>query len=264
MARAVPSIVRFASSLEPGLRICWIDEPGVFEPAGGFLTCAGLSAYLSGGIPSPDQHRADADVSVREDRSGIALDPGRRTVRTGALFTQGFRRLSGGVRIAVWIEGDTQHPLPDQGLLRLGQDGRPARYTARPAGPDDWPSTPRSDGARVLLYLATPARFEHGWLPSWIDPRTLAVKDLSANLVTACIERPQMLGGWDLARNRPRVLHRLVRAGSVFFFECASAKDARAMAGKFHGTCISEPAGDERPPEAAPQAGFGLCFVGVW
>ncbi|MFN8627794.1 MAG: type III-B CRISPR module-associated Cmr3 family protein [Candidatus Binatia bacterium] len=244
----------------------WVDEPGFFETAGGFLTAAGISAFLSGRPLTAKDAIAENDLAMFEGRTGIAIESGRRTVRTGALFAMGFRRLLQGVRIAVWLDGEGDRPLPQSGLLRLGQDGKLGCFSAREDSSTDWPTVPAHGARRILLYLATPARFAHGWLPAWIEPETLVVSHsrFKGRLISAGLDRPQMLGGWDLARNRPRALHRVVRAGSVYFLELDDADAAAAAVRLLHGKCISEPAEDESPPQASPQAGYGLCLTGVW
>jgi CRISPR-associated protein Cmr3 len=257
-----------ASSASANLRPAWCPVAGVQVPAGGYLTTTGLSAYLSGSVPPTESHRAEDALVTLEPRNGIALEGSLRTVSTGALFTMGFRRLREAIVIVGWIEGDEGKPLPDEGALRLGQDGKLARFRMRQTSSGDFPPCLRAANPRFLVYLATSALFAQGWLPSWIDPATLTTRraDFRARLVSVAMDRPRVLGGWDLAQRRPRALRRLAPAGAVYFFECDTTNDAEAAIDALHGQCISEEAGDgdAAMPEAAPSMGFGFCMTGVW
>ena len=48
-------------------------------------------------------------------------------------------------------------------------------------------------------------------------------------------------------------MYRAVPAGSVFYLELKTDKDAQALANQIHGSCLSDYGKD--------QEGFGLCFV---
>ena len=81
-----------------------------------------------------------------------------------------------------------------------------------------------SPGLRVIL--ATPAEFEHGWLPDGFacrgDPPVYVGKLAGIAdpviLRAAIVHRPLDLSTWDMVERCPRRTRRLVRAGSVYFF----------------------------------------------
>ena len=196
---------------------------------GRWLDGAGLAAYLAAGVP--DATLATTDLYKRETRLGIALDANSRTAETGALYTTetvSFAKNSG---FLVGVEG-AGNLLPESGLLRLGGDGKGARYRrvnfTRPSI-----QMPGTEG-RFRLILQTPGLFSSpvqqngqgrkaGWLPNGIGLENgsylLRRDDFSAHLVCAAIPRHDVISGWDLANWRPKTAERTVPAGSVYWFE---------------------------------------------
>ncbi len=254
-----------ASGFDKRLLPVWLPGAGTWRAGGGYYQTAALETVLgatTGDLPLPE---AQENFVVDEPREGIAIDDERRTTREGALFQMGFRRLVDDTRFVAWIDADEGRPFPENGMLRLGQDGKVASFRAEPGGAGDWPRPPRPASSKFLIYLATPARFKGGWLPSWVDPADLRVRHRGweARLVAASLERPQNIGGWDLARGGPRALHAAVRAGAVYFFEAASSDAASKAVQDLHGSCLSE-APTDGDPFMSPAAGWGLSFTGVW
>lgn len=99
---------------------------------------------------------------------------------------------------------------------------------------------------RCLLYLATPAIFRAGWCPSPLPGLTL---------VAAALGPLGVVGGWDLAKRRPRPSRKIAPAGSVYFYEGEPTEGWPAFVDRLHFESLS----DERP-----EAGFGIGLVGAW
>ena len=78
------------------------------------------------------------------------------------------------------------------------------------------------------------------------------VPGLPGSLVSACLPRPLMLGGWDSLAHQPLALKPHLTPGSVLFM-CAKATDETAVSA-LHGTCIGE----------RPDWGYGLVAIGTW
>jgi len=114
------------------------------------------------------------------------------------------------------------------------------------------------------LYFATPAIFEGGWLPKWIDKDTLSGsfsfriqkgQKIKVKLVAATLDRPISIGGFghyvesekdasgmtitSYKRSRPREMRYAIPAGSVYYFEIVEGclKKAKKL---FHQKCISD------------------------
>jgi len=110
------------------------------------------------------------------------------------------------------------------------------------------------------LILATPAIFEQGYLPKWINPETMEAdcRGMKLRLHAVSVKRWQPGTSWDMASNESkqgkgmRKLQRLTPAGTVYWFEILSGgMDAEG----FWLTSIS----DQREYD-----GYGLTLPGVW
>lgn len=111
---------------------------------------------------------------------------------------------------------------------------------------------------KVSMTLATPAVFNGGWKPGWLDmtgspfpggPRL--------TLVGVCINRWKAVSGWSLAPPRgPKAIKRYVPAGGVYFFKVADGDEAAELA-KHWLEPVSDDPQDRRD-------GFGLAVWGAW
>jgi len=114
---------------------------------------------------------------------------------------------------------------------------------------------------RIRMVLATPAIFDHGWRPNWLDVSTLTGKPIgdgpTLKLVGVSNARWKAVSGWSLAPPRgPKPIRRMVPAGSVYFFKKVEG-DGRILATNAW----------LRPVSDAPQdrnEGFGLAVWGTW
>ncbi|GBC78120.1 hypothetical protein HRbin08_01606 [bacterium HR08] len=260
------------TNLPRGLRPLWLAKDVHLEAATGWLTEKGMQRYLDDDAHSPDSFFAAEEVIAgdrirqaiftREERTGIARDRARRSVREGLLYSVEYVRLKSGV--GFFAEFDGTKLLPDSGTIALGGDRRPAHYQlARVSDLALEKIRQRIEERRRLkLVLTTPALFEHGWRPQWIDERTLegSRNGVRVRLVAVALGKPVGIGGFDLVKQHPKPVHRFVPAGSVYFFELLEG-DADAAIQAFHAKSVSESV--ETFPETARQ-GFGHSLVGAW
>jgi len=156
------------------------------------------------------------------------------------------------------MEGfNTWHPLGGERRLVHWQ---------RTDAPDLWtcPDAVRSalgNATRIRMVLATPAIFDHGWQPGWLDVNSLTGKPIGdgpvLKLVGVSNARWKAVSGWSLAPPRgPKPIRRMVPAGSVYFFEKVEG-DSNILATQ----------GWLRPVSDSPQDrndGFGLAIWGTW
>lgn len=256
-----------------------------------FISLEGLKRYLSGETPRQDE--LDKNFLQRELRVGIALEPGRRTVKEGMFYMPEMIRLDrdpqrGQAGFVLEVAGLSfanasqekvrNYPLQG-GLLQLGGEGRAARYQVitgdNPLGELEKLSAALKERVqqtkRFKLYLASPAIFKQGWLPDFIDEKTLEVKsdhgvrqnNLNFRLIAAAVGKSLPIGGWDLARNAPKPLLKAVPPGSVYFFELMDG-NAQIVIDAFHCKYKMQGlTGDSNLPKLA-KIGFGLTFVGCW
>ena len=97
---------------------------------------------------------------------------------------------------------------------------------------------------RLRVILLTPAIFTDGAVPKAI---------LGAPVVAAAVGRPQVVSGWNYAKNAPKPTRRMAPAGSVYWVE---PKDTEAWVSRAWLACCSDAKQDRLD-------GFGLCVLGV-
>ena len=194
--------------------------------SGWFLRESGWQKYLQGQLPC-----AEADIIHQEHlwsldlRVGVGLDTRQRTAADGQLFTNQVVCLKPSVGFYV----TTSHAgLPNSGVIRLGGDGRAAHYDK--VETSDLGITPADAklGSRCRFVLTTPGIFTGGWLPNGVthaedQTLTLHIDDISASVVAACVSKPQVVSGWDIATKSPKVAVKCAPAGSVFWLENLNA-----------------------------------------
>lgn len=244
------------------------SEP-VEEIENGLIESASLIQYLNG--HTPHNARSLTCIYTTEPRTGIGLDHQTRRVREKMLYRLGMNRYID-VRFLVECHGlwEKENRSVFPLLLRLGGEGKAAicqyeyedeeiqsLHPELPAWPASDSSGSAASAAQALfkLYLATPAIFQNGWLPSFIDPTTLkgTYCGINLQLVAAVVGKPLLVSGFDMNHRYPKPLRRAVPAGSVYYFQLAREQAWSRVIQNLHGRCIS----DERPRE-----GFGLCLIG--
>lgn len=185
-----------------------------------------------------------------EPKIGIARKNSTHSAEEGRLYRVGMRRLDG---INIFIEFDGFN-ISSQGFMKIGGEGKSAHY--HNVTQEYLLPAPESIDNRFKIYLATPAIFSKGWLPNWLDEDTLEGKidgtGCSVRLLTVAIGKPLRMGGFDMAKNKPKPMRSMVPAGSVYYFEILEGKDTEKIL-DLHGKSIS----DERSEE-----GFGICYIG--
>ena len=148
--------------------------------------------------------------------------------------------------------------MPEKGLFTLGGEGKTVRFEKINNNPlEDLENMnfELKDGI-FKLYLATPAIFENGWLPRWINAETLeGEKDgIKLKLIACAIGKYLRIGGWDMAKNEPKPMYKAVPAGSVYYFKVLNGASSNDVKNIFHFKNISD---------INPEEGFGLSCVGV-
>ncbi|MEI7556909.1 type III-B CRISPR module-associated protein Cmr3 [Candidatus Chlorohelix sp.] len=221
------------------------------EVTGGFLSKVALEAYLEGRSIA----RINTIDAMIESESRIGIAVGKEGVtQSGQFYTLQGNRFVDGYGLAVDIEGLNGINLATQGLRQLGGERRFGFLTE--IADEIAPQAPEIIGNKFKLALATPAIFEGGWLPSWID-RTSgegSFSGLKVRLVAAAVGRAETISGFDMALGRPKPIRKAVPAGSVYYFELLEGA-ATEIVNIIHNQTISD--------ELA-HAGFGLAFVGSW
>lgn len=260
------------TNLTQGLQHLWFGQDTHMESATGWLTEAGMKRYLEGDADSSDSFfqsqevisgdRIGEEIFNREERTGIALDRARRSVREGLLYSIEYIRLRQGIGFFAEFAGTEL--LPDSGQINLGGDRRPAHYQLAEVSKINLEKLKQKIALNrhFKLVLTTPALFVDGWCPKWIDAQTLQGShgDVRVKLVAVALGKSVGIGGFDLAKQHPKPIHRFVPAGSIYFFELLEG-DADEVFSLFHEKSISEDI--QTFPQTARQ-GFGLTLIGGW
>ncbi|BBJ28678.1 type III-B CRISPR module-associated protein Cmr3 [Athalassotoga saccharophila] len=139
------------------------------------------------------------------------------------------------------------------GILKLGGEGKAAYYKEIEI-PRSIQQLFRVSELKdyLRLYLMTPAYFKKGWIPSWLDENFEGkYKNLHLKLITAVVGKPIMAGGYDIAKNKPKMMKKFVPAGSVYYFEVLKG-DFESIKSAFQYQSISEELSSE---------GFGITIL---
>lgn len=218
---------------------------------GSYLTLADLKVVLTGGDLSKIHPVRAKNLWDFEFRVGIERVFETRTPLEGALYSISRVRLEQGVGLAVAVDGlgagmDLQSTLPFGGEGGLAYSDSLNDTIKIPEYPVLKPS---SDGKiRFTVTHLTHAYFEGSW-PGPGDE----VPDLAgAKVVSACLERPVWIGGWDSVNREPLPLKPFIPGGSTWFCEGESdrAKEIEKCNGKHIGKF--------------GEFGFGEIAIGHW
>jgi CRISPR-associated protein Cmr3 len=161
------------------------------------------------------------------------------------------------------------HPLGgERRLVHCQQQGAAKRLWDCP----DAVKPVLESATRVRMILATPAIFEHGWRPGWIDADTLTGRPFEGGpeLKLAGVTNPRWkaVSGWAYQRvddngqldpngkRGPKPVRRMALAGSVYFFEKVDG-DGGALASNGWLRSICDSPQDRND-------GFGLTIWGTW
>ncbi len=191
-----------------------------------------------------------SDLICEEPKIGIGIDHTTGTTKDKLIYQVIMHRFLD-TSILVQYEG---LDLPESGFMQLGGERRVAIFER--SNGDIKPKAPAGDYKKFRLIFTTPTVFNNGWLPEWIDPKTLegSYGDLKLRLITTALGKPIPIGGFDMKQRRSKPMYRGVPAGSVYYFEIVEGSFERAVQ-LFHGKAISD--------IARATEGFGLAFVGA-
>lgn len=109
------------------------------------------------------------------------------------------------------------------------------------------------------ITLMTPAIFAQGYLPKWIEQKTMIgtlPSGASVKLVAAAVERYQAVSGWDSVKWQPKATRKAVSAGAMYWFELQDSKlDEQDL------VFLHSPLSDDEFDKAD---GFGMAIVSSW
>ncbi len=142
--------------------------------------------------------------------------------------------------------------IPPRGFMKLGGEGKATYYKETN---ETTIEAPKLGGNIFKIYLATPAIFNHGWLPLGLRMEENLIgtyKELKLKLLTAAVGKYISIGGFDMKKKKSKIMYRAVPAGSVYYFKLLNG-DMSEVISIFHNKSISDIQAKE---------GFGISFVG--
>jgi CRISPR-associated protein Cmr3 len=154
-----------------------------------------------------------------------------------------------------------QHINDMSRLHTIGGERRLAEWSVEKTDTAGWSPPPAPGGLCLRMILATPAIFEHGWVPGWIDKKNLEGKipdtSVEVRLVSAIAQRWLPISGWSYARPYgPKPLRRMVPTGSVYFFEAKRELDSQDWNNMWLSSVCDNP--------QDKNDGFGAALWGTW
>jgi len=186
---------------------------------------------------------------ARENKIGIGLNRQTKTTGEGLLYRVEMLRYKD-LKIVVDFDG---LDLENSGLMRLGGEAKGATY--KQVENLDIPVVDDISSNIFKLYLLTPAIFENGWYPDWIDKENDFIgeyKGFKLKLVASAIGKYQSIGGFDIKKREPKKMMKAVPMGSVYYFEILEGEKNEVL-DVFNLSKISDIKEEE---------GYGLVMVG--
>lgn len=171
-----------------------------------------------------------------EPKIGIALHPTARRAQDHMLYEMDMLRLVGdrshvAAPPSLCVLTAESPDFSDVQVMSMGAEQRPWNLQQR-TGELSWLSNEDraklvegiAQTGRARLVLLTPTIWEKTWNH---EQRLLTVKDgLQLPILAMAIGRPQLIGGWDMHRNRPKNRSWALTAGSVFYVEVPKQRAA--------------------------------------
>lgn len=222
------------------------------EDAEGYLSLIYLKAYLNG--ENEIKFLKQKEFFKSENKIGIARERTTFTSKEGHLYRIPLIRLEKKVSILVKIEG--VEDIPESGIIVIGGESKTARIQIISNLIEDLENFDVELKDKIFkIYFATPSIFNKGLLPSWIDHNSFVgeYKGIKLKLICACIGKYKYIGGWNMAKNKPKPLCRAIPAGSVYYFQILDDSSIDKIKETFHLRNISD---------VSPEEGFGLTFIG--
>ncbi len=206
---------------------------------------------------------------VQESRTHVSIDPGTQAAEEGALFqTSGLEfthqdrkdsepyclSKSKQLGLLVLTNADMK-----EGIGHLGGESRTVSWVEKEALQMPFETCPEAIFEKIMrdghcrLILITPAYFEHGNTPTWLQ-------DQFKVTVKAIINKRYLgISGWDYEKKAPKPSRRLTPAGSVYFLKLP---DDKKQCEDFIKNTWMRTISDD--PKQNRLDGFGLAILGVW
>ena len=221
---------------------------------GWWITEKGLEQVLKGNRPEEKDLVHQSQLWSKESRIGIARSDDSRTTKEGAMYSPSHIRLKRGVSIAMEVEGLSQkcadeltkQPQPVGGESRACWLHLCERSLSFPKlSESKWDDS--KETLRYTVTALTPVAVSN---PPKSEEENY--EGLPGRIISACLPRPVILGGWDSLERKPLPLKPYLAPGSVLFLK-AGTEDIKEVK-RLHNNTIGD----------RIKWGFGLVAIGIW
>ena len=254
-----------------------------------YISLADLQKYLQG---KEFELKPEFDFFIREARPGITIKSDSRTAQDGKYYFAEYLRLRENTSLIGTVDANDTSDLEkvfsenSSGMILGGQQS--LVYVDTIPVLDLLPA-PQISGRFVKYVLLTPAAWNKGWLPEFVDAQSqewnvllksndgpkperrpgelraayrkrlaAASNPIRARLIAAKTGKPIPISGWKLrgtASENAKMTYLYIPAGSVYYFEAADEQEAQRLATALHGRAMSTMNGT---------AGYGLGVCGTF
>lgn len=231
IAKPGPAGAACDAPLGSGMSLPVVGPKGFDQCPDCWITAEGMRALLNNkDLRNPwDEILALDEVAPAELRVGLKRNSRTHRATTGMLYTAAHRRLKPDHALGVavgWTDGRSEAVPALAGVMPLGGHGRAVAVEAATADEDaqqrllPWSVTPQALNAgsdhslNVMVVLISPCS---------LSPESIACQ-LGADLVSACVGRPLIFGGWDVGKRAP--IRRFLAAGTTLFLRKAGERSA--------------------------------------
>lgn len=207
----------------------------------------------------------DNSYFCTENKVGIKLDKATNTSELHYLFSLPHKRLDKDIGFVFGVLDDSGK-MPDNGKFRLGGETRLVRFETVNNLQDI--ISKFNEGSKQILknknqikfVLFTPAIFEKGWAPDFLDEKLEGtLGNVKLRLISCLLGKSEYIGGFDLAKGYPKEMKKAVPEGSVYFFEVLENQhnNLNDLIEKYNFNSI------ETDNDLLKQ-GFGQIIIGGW
>ena len=229
-----------------------------------WITQEGLNHVLRGQLPKQSDVVPGKCLWSVEVRTGLKRDESSRTAEEGMLYSTRHVRPHAGVALGARIAGlppDWWRPPPSR-LVPLGGESRLAEckpWAAKETLKLRMPLDEIAKSGKLALIALSPLDLEEDVVFGKRPLKICGIPELRAvqwDVVSACLQRPQRIGGWNSLRHCPLPLRSILPPGSVLF--CKLCRHSEPLSARIVSGCNMVHVGSRQ------QWGFGLVAMGIW
>lgn len=172
-----------------------------------------------------------SSIIIPEEKVGIQLNTYARTAEDGQLYRATHYRFHDGWELAAYTEHAPD--FSNVSFARVGGENRPWIIQQHNDSFSLWSEKEKEKIARRIrqtkkakMVFLSPAIFAHGTRPKQFDGEYVTLPNgLKVKWLTGAIGRPELYGGWDIVRHRPKERMPMISAGSVIYVEVEHEED---------------------------------------